>query len=357
MINMTKNNGKNGKKTTTTQQRRRAKPGSATKRAGKSRRRGRRSASGRTAALRHVVRHGLNAFSQVHIPLPVSVGKYHTVRTVKTYPSTDYLSFIGPTKSTGGDWRTALSCAYPTSSTALNAATVRMVAGENPFANAGGDVECVPAACTVQITGNTSLLNAAGVTFVGRMKNTYDGPLSTDARTAGAFGAALTSYSHMRTLTNAELVSSPKQVSAIPTNMTELQEFTPVFDDGDLSVFNWSTASPDFGFAGFAPICIVNPTLANLQITVCIEWRVRLDPFNPMHATGTLHKPVAPGVWHAITAAAESAGHGVEEVAGAAAGAYALTQAPGLAGLFEGMGTMALDAMPALESLMPLLLL
>lgn len=351
---------KNGKKVSTQQK---SKPGKATgggpaRAMQKSRTRNIRNTRRRDATPSHIIKHGLNAFSDVHIPLPVSVGKYHTVRTVKTFPCTDYLSFLGPMRSTlGGNWRTALSCAYPTAATALNAATVRMVAGENPFSNASGDVECVPAAYSVQITGNSSLFSAAGVCYIGRMKNTYDGPLSTDARTASDFAGALTSYTNMRTVSNAELVSKPKQVSAIPTNMTEMQEFTPVQDDADLATFNWSSATPDFGFGGFAPICIVNPTLANLQITVCTEWRVRLDPFNPMHASGTHHKPTPPSVWHAITSAAESAGHGVEEVAGAAAGAYAISQGMGMSGFFDTLGAMALDALPVVESLAPLIML
>jgi hypothetical protein len=151
---------------------------------------------------------------------------------------------------------------------------------------------------------------------------------------------------------NAELVQKPKQVNAVPSNPTELSEFTPVTDDSD-GVFNWSTFSPGVGFAGFCPIVIYNPTGASLQLNVACEWRVRLDPFNPMHASGTYHTPAPPSVWHAITNAAESAGHGVEEIAGVAAGGYALAQAGGFGGLLEGIGA----SLPSLEALLPLLLL
>lgn len=303
----------------------------------------------------HLIKHGLNAFSQVHLPLPVSTGKYHTIRTLKTIAVADYLTLLGPCRTENGDWRTYTAFGFPASGTLLNAATVRAHTSENPFPGAtGNDVECVPSAFSVQVTCNSSLFNAAGVTYVGRMKTGYTAPAATDARAASALADALQSYTPLRMIPNAELVTSPKQVNAIPTNFTELAEFTPIVDDADSAGINWSAGN--YGFAGFAPIVIYNPTLANLQINVCTEWRVRLDPFNPMHASGKLHPPASPSVWHAITAAAENAGHGVEEIAGAAAGAYAVSQAGGFGAIMETIGTYAARALPMLEAAAPLLL-
>jgi hypothetical protein len=348
-INMVKNSKSNA-------QSKRAKPRSAAKRAGKAAAGARsKQPNRRSAQVQHLVKHGLNAFSTVHIPLPVSTGRYHTVRTVKVFATTDYLTLLAPARTEHGDWRTIVAYSYPLSTALLNGATVTTRTSENPFSGSVNDTECVPAAFSVQASCNTSLLNAAGVTYIGRMKTGYTAPAPTDARTAAELANALLSYAPMRMVSNAELVSSPKQVSAIPTNTTELAEFTPINDDNDVVGTNWSSAN--HGFAGFAPIVIINPTGAALQLSVGTEWRVRVDPFNPMHATGNLHPPAPASLWHAINSAAESAGHGVEEVAGVAAGAYALSQTGGFAGIMETMGSMAARALPFLESAAPLLLL
>jgi hypothetical protein len=307
--------------------------------------------AGRVVKTQHLVKHGLNAFSTVHLPLPTSTGAYHTIRTIRTFTTTNFLTLLGPWRSEHGDWRTIQAAGWSSSAIALNATGTNLWCGENPFPGAtGNDVDCVPAAFSAQVTCNTSLLNAAGVSYLGRMKSTYTGPAATDARTAAELANSLLSYANLKMVSNSELVQKPKQVNAIPSNPTELSEFTPVTDDGDATI-NWSTFSA--GFAGFSPIVIYNPTGASLQINMACEWRVRLDPFNPMHATGTHHAPSPPGIWHAITSAAENAGHGVEEIAGVAAGGYALAQAGGFGGMLEGIGA----SLPSLEALLPLLLL
>lgn len=314
-----------------------------------------RSGAGRGAAQAQLVKHGLNAFSEVHIPLPVSTGRYHTVRTVRTIAVTDFLTLLGPVRTEHSDWRTSIAYGFPLATTVLNSGTIRQTTSENPFPSGGNDVECVPSAFSVQVTCNTSLLNAAGVTYIGRMKTGYTAPSPTDTRTASELGSALLSYAKLRMVSNSELVSRPKQVNAIPTNMVDLSEFTPVNDDADSTTANLGAGN--FGFGGFAPLVVYNPTGASLQLQICTEWRVRLDPFNPMHATGIHHTPTPPSLWHQITAAAENAGHGVEEVAGMAAGGYALAQTGGFGGMLETAGMYASRALPALESLMPLLLL
>lgn len=314
-----------------------------------------RSGAGRGAAQTQLVKHGLNAFSEVHIPLPVSTGRYHTVRTVRTIAVTDFLTLLAPVRTEHGDWRTSIAYGFPLSTTLLNSASIRQTTSENPFPSGGNDVECVPSAFSVQVTCNTSLLNAAGVTYIGRMKTGYTAPSAADARSASELGSALLSYAKLRMVSNSELVSRPKQVNAIPTNMVDLSEFTPVIDDADGATANLSAGN--YGFAGFAPLVVYNPTGASLQLQICTEWRVRLDPFNPMHATGVHHTPTPATLWHQITSAAESAGHGVEEVAGMAAGGYALAQAGGFGGMLETAGMYAARALPTLESLLPLMLL
>lgn len=221
-----------------------------------------------------------------------------------------------------------------------------------------GGIEGVPAAFSVKVVGNGSLLNATGVTYIGRMKTTYSGPDPADGRSAQDLADALWSYAPLKGLSNAELIQHAKQVNAIPTNVVDLSNFTQILDDGD-GTTAWDGSKT--AMSGFAPIVIYNPTKASLMVEVCTEWRIRLDPFNPLHSSGIHHTPTHPGVWHAITDAAEKAGHGVEDVveygAGAAAGGMALATAAQSAGLLGGLEGAFASALPTLEYLAPLLLL
>jgi hypothetical protein len=203
-------------------------------------------------------------------------------------------------------------------------------------ATTGNQCDVAPAAFSAQITGNSSLLNAAGVCYVGRMGQALPATIATDSRTAATYAAVLLAYAKLRTCSNSELVSSPKQINAIPTDLSELQDFAPFQEEGN-TVTGYSHMSK--GITAFAPIVIINHNLASLQVTICVEWRVRFDPFSPMATTGTMHEPTHPSVWHSIMNAAHTAGHGVEEVAmnvGSTLLADAIGGIPGMIAGFAG---------------------
>lgn len=304
----------------------------------------------------HVIKHGLNAFSKLHIPLPTTVGPYHTIRTRSVHTISDYLCFFGPNYGGGSSigWTNYVGLAAPLSTTIPGTQNMTYRNGPTPFPAGGGTgVEVVPAAFSVQVTNTQSLLNAAGVSYLGRLNHSLD--LQTgDTRTAQQWADTIQSYGNLKTVSNSELVGKPKQVNCLPTNMTALQNFTPL---GELSPGAALVSQEGPGFEGFGPVILVNPSLAPLLVTVCVEWRVRFDPFNPMYSSGTVHPPTSPSIWHAITNAAQNAGTGVEELGGAGAAAAAYNSVGGFSGLMSKFKNFFIGAGEAIEAEAPAALL
>lgn len=290
-------------------------PKSRTKRSG-------RSSGSRANPLDHVVRNGLNAFNTLHIPLPISTGAYHTVRTTSVFNSDDGFVLLGPMKYQDPDtnssfgphtaWSGRVAWGTYDTTTNFSVATLNYRDGTDPFPESSNPlVTCTPAAFSVQVSSNDNLLNASGVVQVGRMPSSFNIHPG-ETRTADNFANALVSFGKMSTVPVASLVTQPIQVDALPADLSMLQEFSQYKTEAPLS---GSTTWDGHGFQGFGPVCLYNPSHKNIRFTVCIEWRVRYDPFNPMHGSGTVHPPTHPGVWHSILDAAHTAGHGVYTVA------------------------------------------
>jgi hypothetical protein len=313
----------------------------------------------KVAKAHHVVKHGLNAFSKVHIPLPITVGPYLTVTTRRTFVADDFLQFYGCLKWSSSsnnqdDWSNIASMAMAGPFSALNSNMWNYRTIPSPGADIGGSFEVVPSAISVQAISGASLTSAAGIVHIGRMRSTLSGPSSTDTRTAQDLADSLLSYTEPRTMPVAKLALGAVQTNAIPSNMNEFQDFEVISETPDVTGAPWTSGND---FAAFNPIYIVNPNRVPLNITVAIEWRVRVSPFNPMHAAGTLHPPTPPGLWHSIMDAAHNSGHGVEEVAGVAGGGAAVLAAGGFeAATDAAMAYAGGVAMSALEYA-PLLLL
>lgn len=330
-------------------------------RTGRRRNRGRRQRAGQgpSSALSTVVKHGLNAFHPCHVSLPVPSGKYTVIRTNRTYTTTDFLSLIGPMNAADG-WGTYLSVAKAGATSALNSADWAFRAGPSPTGTAGvGFGEVVPAACSVQVVSPASLTSASGVVYMGRCQTGLSQPATSDARTAQEFADALISFSNPKLMSGARLAMSPQQVNLVPANVAELSDFRELHIGADYAAAAWNTGND---FIGFKPMFIINPSGVELEVRVCVEWRVRLSPFNPMHNSQTLHPPTAPSVWHGIISAAESVGHGVEDVGIAGAAGYMMSGVG--KGFFNAaknyIGGAARAALPAIEGAAeaaPLLLL
>jgi hypothetical protein len=328
-------------------------------RSGRRRNRGRRQRAGQgpSSALSTVVKHGLNAFHPCHVSLPTPSGKYTVIRTNKTISTTDFLSLIGPMDGSDG-WSNYLKVSVVNGTDLLNGGWY-YGAGPSPTGTAGvGLGEVVPAACSIQVVSPASLTGASGVVYMGRCATGLSQPDANDTRSAQELADALISYSNPKLLSGARLAMSPQQVNLVPSNVAELSDFKELHVGTD----NWNTWGPGNDFVGFKPMFIVNPNNIQLELRVCIEWRVRLSPFNPMHNSQTMHPPTPPSVWHGIISAAESVGHGVEDVGIAGAAGYMMSGVG--KGFFNAaknyIGGAARAALPAIEGVAeaaPLLLL
>lgn len=339
---------------------RKRRPAAKASRTIRTRRNGAGPANGKAAKLHHVVKHGLNAFSKVHLPLPVSAGPYLTVTTRRNLVTSEFLQLYAPQKlastpSNAGDWSNYVGVAMPASTDAINGSSWKFSTVPSPGVDIGGFFECVPSAFSVQVISPASLTNASGIVHIGRTKGALSNPDPADTRTGQDLADSLLSYSEPRTVPVAKLALGAVQTNAVPSNMSELQDFEVIAAGTDsVSKGPWGAGN---NFAGFNPVYIINPNREELNVTIAVEWRVRVSPFNPMHAAGTLHPPTPPGLWHSIMDAAHNSGHGVEEVAGVAGGGAAVLAAGGFeAAADTAMAYAGSVAMTALEYA-PLMLL
>jgi hypothetical protein len=325
-----------------------------------------RSARNKGKMVSAVYKHGLNAFHSLHVPLPISTGKYNVIRT-KTIKATDsYLSLIGPmdfqlasNTYTGGMWTNYGGIFADTGTQTVNGNYGVAILPSPTGSDSRGWAEVVPSAFSVQIVNTQSLTNASGIVYMGRCSQTLSGPESGDSRTISDFSNALLSYADYKALSGAALAMKPQQINLMPANISELSDFKELGPPADQAATpTLMTWDGGHDFAGFKPAFVINPDRIPLSITICCEWRVRLSPFNPMHNTQTLHKPTSHDTWHNILATAESAGHGVEDVGIAGAAGYMMSGAgEGLlaeAGAY--ISSAATAALPWIESAVPLLL-
>lgn len=276
--------------------------------------------------------------------------------------TSNYLELFAPTKSfsspaNADDWIGYCGISNNSSANLMNSASWTYRSIPSPGTDIGGLFECVPAAYSIQVLSPASLTSAAGVVHMGRLRAGISNPESTDTRTVGAFGDALLSFSNPKTMPVAKLALNAVQVNAIPSNMSELQDFENMQEStADAVGFGWTSATT---LSTFNPIYIINPNGASLNVTICVEWRVRVSPFNPMHASGTHHPPTSDTLWHRILSAADSAGHGVEDVGVVGGAGYLLSGGveSAMAGALGGLAGYASTALGALEYAAPLLLL
>lgn len=308
-----------------------------------------------------LTRHGFNAFHPLHVPLPVPTGPYTVIRTRRTYNSSERLSLFGTfdTKSANGtDWTNyvGISRGAAAMATGIGSGTWNYITVPIPFSdgNAAGMVEVVPAAVSVQVVNPQSLTSASGTYYFGKLKSTLSQPAAGETRTTTQFADALLSFSNPKVVSGAKLAMTPMQLDAAPGNLSELANFDSISVGTD-SAGAWG---PTNDFAAFKPVYVYNPSGTELTYTVCVEWRVRLDPFNPMHSSQTTYKPVDHGVWHAIADAANNTT--VEEAGIAGAAGYMMSGGAGegfLAGAVDWLSSAAIAALPELEAAAPLLLL
>lgn len=318
--------------------------GAAVRRAGRTKRRGKRMSG--YSCCHH------DAFHQMHLPLPRPTGPYTVIRTTQLITTSSKLTLLGPVfDRVNSRWTNLAGYSYNDGNATTSASNNIK---KHPFATLSGatwnGAQITPAAFSVQLMNPGALQTTSGIIYAGRIRTSWKISESLSI-TGAAIANSFISYNNPRLLAAAKLAMRGVQVDAVPFNMSELANFTPVDEQstGDITA---SSTTPDFN--GFAPIFFWNPNdISNLQFLVCCEWRVRFDPSNPAQASHTQHSHAPESIWMQALHAAEAAGNGVVDIAdrvaetgnavfNAAAGAY--RAARGVRALQAGMGALALGA-------------
>jgi hypothetical protein len=304
-----------------------------------------------------------NAFHPQHLPLSTPMGPHLMVTTRASFTTDNYLTLIGttmkravPTTASKREWTNKVAMSTggagitPVGQTVYGA-DYNQITVPAPTTDLD-DFNVVPAAISFQVSGTDSMTNASGVVYIGRTRNILASP-SNDGTTIDGLGKGLMSFSNPKAMSVAALTMVPQQVNCLPGNHADLSDFEQLEKSDDLtgawrgdSTGSATTAEAiGLEFAGFKPGYILNPNNRPLLVTVAVQWRVRLSPMNPMHSSLRHYAPTPPSVWHQITAAAESVGHGVEDVTEAAAVGAVGYLASG--GLERGLETLSGYAMRA----------
>ena len=285
---------------------------------------------GRMASPLQMARRAFNAFHPGHLPLPTPQAPHLMVTTRTTFNTSHAYLLIGAMQqdisSAAPDFRTAWS-----NSVALTDDGATDAIGVNEMTKYAvpmpttdtGDFEIVPAAVSFQVFGADSLTDARGATFIGRCKNILQTPKRTDTTTNYDYFQNLISFANPKTMSGASLAMKPQQVNLLPGHVSEVTDFEQGEGRPAYEQIHWGIDSDDVGhagdryykFAGFKPGFIYNPFRRDLQVTVAVQWRLRLAPTNPLHSSQSHFAPTPPSVWHSITKAAETIEHGVEDVA------------------------------------------
>lgn len=254
-----------------------------------------------------------DAFHQCHLPLPRPTGPYTVIRTTQLISSNYKLLLLGPTFDRGNSrWTNAAAYGWVDAAASTTASNNMYVW---PFSTMAGSnwngAQVTPAAFSVQLMNPGALQSTSGIVYAGRVRTAYK-ISEAGSITGTAIANQFISYNNPRLLASAKLAFRGVQMDAVPFNMSELANFTPIQDNA-ASTFTASSAMNDNN--GFAPIFVYNPNGIDLQYLVCCEWRVRFDPSNPAQASHVQHTHANENIWMRAMHAAEALGNGVVDIA------------------------------------------
>jgi hypothetical protein len=226
---------------------------------------------------------GLDAFSQAHLTLPRPVNSYAALRVVKRLSMSDKFSIYAPfnnqeVASAAGDfgnWCNIAGLKTDNLAVAVNAAsnwkTIALPTNTSDWLS----VDVVPAAVSVRI------FNPAATTIEQKVNN-------------------LIQYQAPTLVTAAELALHPRQIDLIPTDFSQVSNFTSYTRNvADDSAYTWGSANGP-RMAGFTPAFLYNPDKVALTVEVCVEFRVRFDPDSIMSETQKHYHPTSNAVWDKI---------------------------------------------------------
>jgi hypothetical protein len=249
---------------------------------------------------------GLDAFSQAHLTLPRPVNSYSPLRVVKRLSIGDKFSFFAPfnqqqvASAAGdfGDWCNIVGLKTDNIAVAVNAAsnwkTIALPTNTQDWLN----VEVVPAAVSLRVFNSGALQTTTGSIYMGRVSGdlNWDNSSTTIEQKINN----LIQYQSPTLITAAELALHPRQIDLIPTDFSQVSNFTHYQRNiADDSPYTWG-ASNGPRMAGFTPAFVYNPDKVALTIEVCVEFRVRFDPDSIMSETQKHYHPTSIMVWDKI---------------------------------------------------------
>lgn len=265
-----------------------------------------------------------NALCPAHLPLPRAIGPYSVIRTTSRHQVDNEISIWGPTmvRDPNGrkEWTNVVGLADTVATDPMNGAANAKIYADGAFgvfgATAAGWENCtlVPAAFTIQIMNPSAVGSAKGISYIGKLKTLAD--LAGNARSWATFGGQFISYNYPRLCSGGKLSLRGVTSSAVPYDMSDMAEFTPVVPYTDQGTLTWDGSAGLNGLehSGLAPIVIYQENFTEaLEVLVTVEWRVRFDPSNPAQASHKLYKPSTDLQW-ASHVATETM-RGVEDIA------------------------------------------
>jgi len=267
-----------------------------------------------------------DAFHHAHLPLPRAIGPYTIVRTTQIISFNQGLELFGPViDRSASKWSNICSIGFNDLNSTIGAsAKIALNKFSSMAASSWGGCQVAPAAFSLQLMNPNPLQTTSGIVYIGRVRTAYKPSEDLNTKVED-LANELVNYNNPRLCSAGKLALRGVQVDAVPFNMNELSNFTPL-SEPTFSTYGQSSPNP----CGFAPIFVYNPNAIRLQALVCCEWRVRFDPSNPAQATHIHHPPAPESAWAAAQRYAESIGNGVVDIADkVAASGQAVYQAMG----------------------------
>lgn len=259
--------------------------------------------------------HCWDAKHHAHLALPRAVGPYTTIRATRRISLNTVANVIGTfqtqnvASSQPGEWTDVVLVTDVSSSNPISASP-NAQSFAMPLSGLGEAATLVPSALSVQVMCPTALQTASGIIYAGVMNT--QAAIGGRSETWDSYMEKFVQYQNPRLLAASKLALRGVQINSYPLNMSQVSKFTPLRNDPD-GTFTYGTGTHEP--TGWAPIIIYNPSSADLELLITVEYRVRFDLDHPASASHT-HHPVAPdAVWDRMVRNAVALGNGVMDIA------------------------------------------
>jgi len=256
-----------------------------------------------------------DAKSPQHLPLPRAVGPYTVIRSTRRVNANQECSIIGCFQQAHGgtavgDWNGICMIQDVAATLPINAAN-NAASYTLPLNGLGDAVTLVPSAISLQLMCPQPLQTAQGVIYAGLMTTMPDVGARTE--TWRSYFDKFVNFQAPRLLTAGKVALRGVQIDSYPLNMSDVSDFTTRYKSIDNSGFTWDAFTIDP--KGWAPIMVYNPSHADLEFLITVEYRVRFDLDNPASASHTHHPIATDATWDRFMRQAAAMGNGVRDIA------------------------------------------